>query len=153
MSSRGTVAICLVAVFLSLLLVPLPSARHLLWTFTLWSIFLASLVALVGVAANMAGVLAFMYFGYLPGKHGAGANLLPFVRSEHNPTLICTADNPEDFVRELHRIQDALSTLKSTLAFHRLADPQRHQYDRAFSELEVLIQQMSVSTKEERIAS
>lgn len=146
MSSRGIFAICLVAVFFSVLLVPLPSGRHLLWTFTLWSIFLASLVALVGVAVNMAGVLAFMYFGYRPARRGASANVLPFGSSDETSTLSRDADNPEDFIRELRRIQEALS------AFHRLADDRRHQYDRAFAELEVLIRQVSIPAKAERIA-
>jgi hypothetical protein len=152
MSSRGIFATCLVAVFFSVLLVPLPSARYLLWAFTLWSIFLGSLFAFIGVAANMAGVLAFMYFGYLPRSRGASAKVLSFESSDETSTLIRDADNPEDFIRELHRIQEALSDLKSTLAFHRLADDQRHQYDRAFAELEVLIQQVSIPTKAERIA-
>lgn len=152
MSSRGIFATCLVAVFFSVLLVPLPTARHLLWAFTLWSIFLALLVALVGVAVNMAGVLAFMYFGYRPARRGTSANVLPFGSSDETSTLIRDADHPEDFIRELHRIQEALSDLKSTLTFHRLADDQRHQYDRAFAELEVLIQQVSIPTKAERIA-
>jgi len=34
--------------------------------------------------------------------------------------------------------------LKSTLAFHRLSEEQRHQYDGAFAELEVLIQEISI---------
>ena len=114
MSSRSIFAICPGAVFLSVFLVPLPSARHLLWTFALWSIFLVSLVAFVPFAANMAGVLACMYFGYLPGKRGARKNLLSFVRPEGDYTLIRNADSPEDFLRELNRIHEAL------------ADPEEH---------------------------
>lgn len=101
----------------------------------------------------MAGVLAFMYFGYLPGKRGASTNLQPFVRTEENCILIHNADDPRDLIGELHRIQDALSNLRSTLAFHRLDDEQRYQYHRAFAELEVLIQQIAFPTKAGRIAS
>lgn len=51
--------------------------------------------------------------------------------------------NPEDLVPEFLRIEDTFANVKNTLAFHRLSQDQRHQYDRAFAELEVLIQDVS----------
>ena len=54
------------------------------------------LVAFIDVAANMASVLAFMYFGYLPRNRGANTNVLSFVSSDETSTLIRDADNPED---------------------------------------------------------
>lgn len=153
MSSRGIPAICLVALLVLVLLVPLPTDRHLLWTLALWSILLGSVVAFVGIAANVACVLAFMYFGYLPGKRGPGPVVLPFASSDVKVRLIRDAESPEDLAPELDRIEDALSNLKSTLAFHRLSEEQRHQFDRAFAELEVLIQQVSIPTDATRAAS
>jgi hypothetical protein len=152
MSSRGIFAICLVAIFLSVSLAPFPNARHLLWTFTLWSLFLGSVLALIGVAANLAGVLALMYFGYAPGKRLSRANVLPFISWDDKKKLMHEkqpwtqeAGTPDELVRELERIEDVLSSLKSMLAFHRLSEEQRHQYDRVFAELEVLIQQLSIA--------
>ena len=153
MSSRGIFAICLVVVFFSVLLVPVPNARHLFWTFTLWSLFAGSVIALAGIVANVAGVLALMYFGSVPGRRGSIVNVLPFISRNKQDTTIQDTETPNDLLRDLDRIADALSDLKSTLAFHRLSEEQRHQYDRAFAELEVLIQQVSVPMEAKGIAS
>ncbi len=153
MSRRGIFAIFLVAVFVAVLLAPLPSDRQFLWTFASWSIFLGSLIVTIGVVANLTRVLILMYFGYDPGKRRSDRNLMPIASVRQKSTLIQEMNDPEDLLQELYRLEDALSNVKTTLAFHRFSPEQRHQYDRAFAELEVLIQQVSTPRNAERIAS
>ena len=154
MSNRGASAIGLLGLLLfSSVLVLFPQSRQVFWAFILWSVFFGSIFVVLGVAASVVRVLIPMYFGYRPERDRGSSKVVSFDPSREKNGPAQELASPEDLGPEFLRIEDTLAHVKNTLAFHRLSENQRHQYDRTFAELEVLIEEVSTATKQEPVAS
>jgi len=106
------------------------------------------MVVVLGVAGSIVRVLIPMYLGYRPKHARASLNMASVDPSEKNDRRAEELAKPEDLVAKCLRIEDTLVNVKNTLAFHRLSENQRHQYDRAFAGMEVLIEEVSTAQRE-----
>ena len=164
------------AVVLAALFAFLPVLRHSIWLGIFWGIVGVSVIALLGVTANIVSVIFSMCNGYTSTEefdkrerrasprvptgetpvprsavNPAPLQVLQFSRSDETGELV--VEERLDAISQLYHVERALSNLQSSRVFLIFSDTQKHQYYQVLGDVRSLIREISRKSVESKVAS